>query len=226
MKLSALDQPRVPTEIANADIPYPMERVCGPEQSLARVWVNTGLVRRDITRGFNGLSGTAAGAPLDLRMELRSISNGQTLSRHAVYVWHADASGQYSVFGKPDTNYLRGIGVTDINGRVTYSTVFPGTYRGRIPHIHFEVYRNLDTLHIGAKPIIRSRILFSDAATQSIYLGSSCYADSLERYRQLNFERPVTDPQRDDRSVQVANITAAGIDKFRASLTAFLPTPS
>ena len=62
----------------------------------------------------------------------------------AVYPWHCDAQGQYSIVlaaAVEDENYLRGVQPTDASGTVSFTTVFPGCYTGRWPHIHFEVYR-------------------------------------------------------------------------------------
>ncbi|WP_328639777.1 intradiol ring-cleavage dioxygenase [Streptomyces canus] len=39
-----------------------------------------------------------------------------------------------------DTRYLRGTWRTDRHGQVTFSTVFPGWYRGRCVHIHTKVH--------------------------------------------------------------------------------------
>lgn len=225
MRNSVRRQPFAPVEAANAITAYPADQFLGLEQSLARLWINSGLIRSDLKRGFAGLSGTATGAPLDLRLQFLSASNRQApLANHTIHIWHADASGKYSVYNKPDTNYLRGIGVTDTSGRVRFSTVFPGTYRGRIPHIHFEVYRNLEALEAGAERIIRSRLLFPDHITRAVYSGSSCYVESLACYKELNFERPVTEPRHDRRSVQMASVTSCGADTLRASMTAFLST--
>ena len=37
-------------------------------------------------------------------------------------------------------NYLRGVQETGADGTVTFTTIFPGCYSGRWPHVHFEVY--------------------------------------------------------------------------------------
>jgi protocatechuate 3,4-dioxygenase beta subunit len=37
-------------------------------------------------------------------------------------------------------SYLRGVQVTDSNGQVTFTTIYPACYSGRWPHIHFEVF--------------------------------------------------------------------------------------
>ena len=48
----------------------------------------------------------------------------------------------YSI-GLTTENYLRGVQVTDSNGEATFTTIFPGCYAGRWPHIHFEIYSSL-----------------------------------------------------------------------------------
>ena len=45
----------------------------------------------------------------------------------AVYVWHCDAEGIYSIYAAEDRNYLRGVGITDDQGRVRFTTVFPAS---------------------------------------------------------------------------------------------------
>ena len=64
----------------------------------------------------------------------------------AVYLWHCNRDGQYSLYsqGVEDENYLRGVQATDAAGTATFTTIFPAAYDGRWPHIHFEVYRSVD----------------------------------------------------------------------------------
>ena len=66
------------------------------------------------------------------------------LAGYAVYLWHCDRTGNYSLYGTAaGESYLRGVQVTDANGRVTFTTIFPARYDGRWPHIHFEVFSTL-----------------------------------------------------------------------------------
>ena len=37
-------------------------------------------------------------------------------------------------------HFLRGRQTTDASGLVTFSSIFPGWYRGRAPHIHVHIY--------------------------------------------------------------------------------------
>lgn len=57
-----------------------------------------------------------------------------------VDVWHCDKDGDYSQYGSyANANFLRGRQTTDANGQVTFTSIFPGWYSGRAPHIHVEV---------------------------------------------------------------------------------------
>lgn len=55
------------------------------------------------------------------------------------------ANSNYSLYSSGITkqNFLRGVQVSDASGLVSFTTIFPGCYWGRWPHIHFEVYRSL-----------------------------------------------------------------------------------
>lgn len=59
----------------------------------------------------------------------------QPLKNATVEVWQADASGQYDNQGY----ILRGKVSTDVSGKYTFTTVVPGQYPGRTPHIHVKV---------------------------------------------------------------------------------------
>ena len=53
------------------------------------------------------------------------------LAGAAVYLWHCDRDGSYSLYspGLENENYLRGVQETSAAGTVTFTTVFPGAYR-------------------------------------------------------------------------------------------------
>ena len=60
-----------------------------------------------------------------------------------------------------DERYCRGRRTTDANGRVDFSTVFPGWYTGRSIHIHF-------TVRAGSQEYITSQLYFDDALSDEI----------------------------------------------------------
>src|SRR5262245_53449414 len=128
---------KVPEETAG---PYPGDSSNGPN-----VLNQTGVVRSDIRSSFAGLSGTAAGVPLVIELTIVSASSCTPLSGYAVYLWHCDRDGNYSLYSSAavNQNYLRGVQAADSTGKVRFTSIFPGCYSGRWPHIHFEVYRSL-----------------------------------------------------------------------------------
>jgi protocatechuate 3,4-dioxygenase beta subunit len=84
---------------------------------------------------------------LDLALTVVNTAAGcASVSGVNVEIWQCDASGNYSEYGSErGQTYLRGIQTTDANGRVTFTTIYPGWYQGRATHIHIEVTRNGQT---------------------------------------------------------------------------------
>ena len=125
--------------------PYPADGSDTADGTTANVLIDSGIVRTDIRDSFGVSTAEAAGVPLELAPRVVDSSNAcAPLAGRAVYAWHCDALGRYSVYDLPAENYLRGVDVTDENGLVTFTTIFPGCYAGRYPHIHFEVYPSLE----------------------------------------------------------------------------------
>ena len=91
----------IPEETAG---PYPGDGSNGPD-----VLNQSGIVRHDITQSFGDLSGTAEGIPLTIELAVQDASSCTTLAGAAVYVWHCDRDGQYSLYTVTDQNYLRGV---------------------------------------------------------------------------------------------------------------------
>jgi protocatechuate 3,4-dioxygenase beta subunit len=62
-----------------------------------------------------------------------------------VDMWHCDALGVYSDVSAQSSRgqrFLRGYQVSDANGEVQFTTIYPGWYQGRAVHIHFKVRTN------------------------------------------------------------------------------------
>src|SRR5687768_1843604 len=75
-----------------------------------------------------------------------------------------------------DQNYLRGIQATDANGSVTFLTAFPGCYRGRVPHLHLEIYPSLARATAAEK--VRTTQLALPTDTSSAVYATAGYATS------------------------------------------------
>jgi protocatechuate 3,4-dioxygenase beta subunit len=116
-------------------------------------WVDEKLFRSDIrTDPTTGVA--RSGIPLTLTITVQNLSNSSSCSPLAgayVDIWHCDAKGVYSDestynpgggtgnVNKSGQKFLRGYQITDGNGQVTFTTIYPGWYSGRTIHIHFRV---------------------------------------------------------------------------------------
>ncbi|MCB9489163.1 MAG: hypothetical protein H6684_10570 [Deltaproteobacteria bacterium] len=148
--------------------PYPGDGSNGPN-----ALEESGVVRSDIRSGFGDASGTAAGVLTTLTLTLVDTNNDcAPLSGYAVYLWHCDSEGRYSLYDLPSQNYLRGVQVSDDNGRLTFTTIFPGCYAGRWPHMHFEIYPSLAVATSAANKIATSQLALPESACNEVYAES------------------------------------------------------
>lgn len=163
---------KIPTETAG---PYP-----GDGSNGANVLNVTGVVRNDIRSSFGTLSGTAAGVPLTIALTLVNASTCVPLANRAIYLWHCDRAGLYSLYsaGATNQNYLRGVAETNASGQVTFTSIFPGCYAGRWPHIHFEVFPTLASASNVANKIATSQIALPKATCDLVY-ATTGYAQSI-----------------------------------------------
>lgn len=160
--------------------PFPADGSNRTRAGVANVLALADVVRSDIRSSIGGLSGTAAGVPLTLTLTLVNSRAGcAALAGHAVYLWHNDQAGLYSMYssGATEQNYLRGVQVSDTQGRVSFQTIFPGCYAGRWPHLHFEVFRSLAAASRGAHSVLTSQLALPVATCQQVY-ASPGYASS------------------------------------------------
>ena len=127
----------VPEETAG---PFPGDGSNGPN-----VLTESGVVRSDIRSSFGSSTTVAEGVPLAIELTVQDAECAP-LAGAAVYLWHCDRDGNYSMYSEAaaDENYLRGVQEADDTGLVTFTSIFPACYPGRWPHIHFEVYPSLE----------------------------------------------------------------------------------
>lgn len=154
----------IPKETAG---PYPGDGSNGPN-----VLASSGVVRQDITSSFGTSNSTADGVPLTVTLTLLDNSNGcRPLAGAAVYAWHCDKDGKYSMYdsGLRNENYLRGVQEADANGQLTFKTIYPGAYSGRWPHIHFEVFESMSNATAAGQVLAVSQIALTEAACREVY---------------------------------------------------------
>ena len=114
-----------------------------PQQTEGPYFVDDMPNRSDITSDTsNGV--TQEGINLSLTIHVYGIDNGSCvpIKGAKVDVWHANSTGVYSAvedMGTIGSNFLRGNQITDDNGTVKFSTIYPGWYPGRAIHIHDKV---------------------------------------------------------------------------------------
>ena len=169
----------------------PPEETAGPfpadgtndngEGEEANVLDDAEAMRSNITASLDG-SGVQPGVPFTLNVAVMDAATGCVpMPGAAVYVWHANRDGAYSVYnvgmnpGHSGDSYLRGVQIADAEGNLSFTTILPGRYSGRASHIHFTVFTDA-TL---ANRLLTSQMAFDDAQADAWYAAADGYATSV-----------------------------------------------
>ena len=202
----------IPDETAG---PFPGDGSNGPN-ALAM----SGIVRSDIRSSFGTSTTTAKGLPLTVRLTLRDSANGyKVLKGAAVYLWHCDVDGQYSMYSQNVTNenYLRGVQESDANGQLTFTTIFPGAYDGRWPHMHFEVYSSLANATAAGRILATSQLALPEEACAEVY-ATPGYEQSVQNVARTSLTSDMVFG--DDGGIhQLATMSGSASSGYTASLT-------
>ncbi len=192
--------------------PYPGDGTNGPNTLTA-----SGIVRSDIRPSFGAMTGTAEGISLTVKLTLVNVKAGcAALAGYAIYLWHCDRDGKYSLYTIADQNYLRGVQETDASGTVTFTTIFPGCYSGRWPHIHFEIFASLATATAAGGKVATSQLALPIDACNAVYTTSG-YSQSITNLSQTSL---ATDNVfRDGATLQLPTVTGNANDGYVATLT-------
>lgn len=172
----------VPQETAG---PYPGDGTNGPN-----VLAESDVVRADIRASIGSASGVADGIPLTIRFRLADAADGcSPLPGAAVYAWHCTKDGNYSMYsaGFEGENFLRGVQVADQNGVVQFTSIYPGCYSGRWPHIHFEVYPDAAAATAQSGHIAVSQIALPKDSAEQVY-ATAGYEASVRNLARLSLE--------------------------------------
>jgi uncharacterized protein (TIGR03437 family) len=144
-----------------------------PEMTEGPYWVDEKLNRADIRADSS--SGTVKpGALLTLSITVHSVINTACglLPGAQVDIWHCDAGGLYSDVSANNTvgqNFLRGYQITDDEGKVTFTTIYPGWYQGRAVHIHMRV-RTFSGSQMTGEFV--SQLFFDDSVSDQVFTQS------------------------------------------------------
>jgi protocatechuate 3,4-dioxygenase beta subunit len=161
--------------------PYPGDGSNGPD-----VLSENGVVRKDIRTSFDGASGTAEGVPYTIQFTVVDTDNGcKPLEGAAVYVWHCDRDGLYSMYTASSANYLRGVQAVDANGVASFTSIFPACYSGRWPHVHFEIYPSVDAATSGSGKLATSQIALPKDVCDAVY-ATSGYEQSVNNMSRVS----------------------------------------
>ena len=173
----------IPEETAG---PFPGDGSNGPN-----VLADSGVVRKDIRSSFGSSTTVATGVPLTIILTVQDSGAGcAPLAGAAVYVWHCDQGGNYSLYSQAaaNENYLRGVQAADDSGLVTFQSIFPACYSGRWPHIHFEVYPSLEMATDENNKIATSQVALPKETCDLVY-ATAGYEQSVSNLQQVSLER-------------------------------------
>jgi protocatechuate 3,4-dioxygenase beta subunit len=157
--------------------------------------------------------------PLTISLTLvDSNSNCAPLVGYAIYLWHCDRDGNYSLYSSSVTSedYLRGVQTTDSSGTVSFTSIFPACYSGRWPHVHFEIYPSLAQATGPSNLIHTSQLALPKDVCSTVY-ATSGYSASVSNLAQVTL---ATDNVfSDGSSLQLATVTGSVTNGYTAQLT-------
>jgi len=122
------------------------------------------LVKSDIR-------GDRTGVAFTVKIVIKNRNNScAVLAGALVDIWHCDKDGYYSEYGGTGmqsvdytaVHFLRGRQVTDSNGEVTFTSIFPGWYSGRATHIHVHIYNASGT------SLLVTQIAFPEGSSSAV----------------------------------------------------------
>ncbi|HEY3614934.1 MAG TPA: intradiol ring-cleavage dioxygenase [Gaiellales bacterium] len=151
-----------------------------PEQEEGPFYVSLEKIRSNIT-------GSVTGVPLKLAITIIDSSTCKPLTGAAVDIWQANAVGTYSDESSEGTvgqTWLRGVQLTNAQGLATFTTIYPGFYAGRAPHIHAKVHiggSHAGTKYSGGHVSHNGQIFFPEALSTKVYATSPYTSDTNER---------------------------------------------
>ena len=179
-----------------------------------------GMFRQDITEGNTG-------TPMELTLTVVNINdNCEPLPDVRVDIWHCNKDGYYSGFNNQPgylgtqnhagETFFRGIQITDVNGQVRFTTVYPGWYPGRVTHIHFQVFLN-------SVLAATSQMAFDETITTAVY-NSALYSAHGQNPTTNNSDNVFSDAN--NTQYQMLNLVSNGLGGYDGSLVIGIQAPT
>jgi len=135
--------------------------ILSPSVAEGPFYFNANQVRKDITEGKPGI-------PVEYRFTLLN-TDCTSVTNALVDIWHCDKGGNYSGYaGQPDgtstigMTFLGGIQMSDANGEVRFTSIYPGWYPHRLTHLHVKI-------HLADKVVVTTNLFYPDAMNAEVY---------------------------------------------------------
>jgi protocatechuate 3,4-dioxygenase beta subunit len=191
--------------------PYPADGSNTKAGQTVNVLTEEGVIRRDMRTSFGDYSVTAEGLQLDLQLQLVNVNAAcAPLQDYAIYAWHCDTEGRYSLYDDTDRNYLRAVGISDASGLVDFTTILPGCYSSRYPHIHFEVFSSIDEAVSGRQALLTGQLIVDEDTCAAAYAAHSVYASSARNLPRQSLSRDMVFGDNTDDQIAQQTIAMSG----------------
>ncbi|HTJ51768.1 MAG TPA: hypothetical protein VL443_20050 [Cyclobacteriaceae bacterium] len=118
------------------------------------------------------------GVAFTIKITIQNKNNScAALADAIVDIWHCDRDGYYSEYGGSGmqtvdmtaVHFLRGRQITDSNGLVGFTSIFPGWYSGRAPHIHVHIYNS------SGQSLLVTQIAFPTSVCDTVYTTATSF---------------------------------------------------
>ena len=163
--------------------------VVRPEQTEGPFFKDIELERSDIR--IDPLTKVVSqGLPLEVTFQVSRVDRGVCipLPDTRVDLWQCDVAGRYSGFRDRGSDlreekFLRGYQLTDQDGVVKFTTVYPGWYRGRTVHIHLKIRTETDEENTYE---FSTQLYFDDDLTDQVHAKSPYSVRGMRTMRNSN----------------------------------------
>ncbi|MBY6091158.1 hypothetical protein [Maritimibacter alkaliphilus] len=203
--------------------PYPADGSNVKDGQTVNALTQAGVIREDLRPSFGEMTPVAEGLKLDLELTLQDADGCTPLEGYAIYVWHCDTTGLYSLYDTTDANYLRGVGMADAEGKVRFTTIFPGCYDGRWPHIHFEVFESAEAAVSGEASVLTAQIALPEEEAAAVYETDARYSNGTRNLGRITI--PSDNVFGDNSDAEIAQQTLAVSGDMSEGLTGTVTIP-